>query len=484
MAAEERAASKDNSLTREVSKDGSRSPAADEEGGVYEWSAAVPAQVLFHLFEDPTFFSKGIFGNGRGGPNQQGSILIGISHAIIMVVNLLILSSTIAVCLETVPEFSLDPNKNPATYEAWAKRWNGLEVTCVVAFTVDLLMRFFGAAASGAEVSKQFFSDWMNLVDVVAIAPFYLEVMEWDIVDLRFLRVVRLVRILKTMSGRSGGDRIALITEIISRSYQALLVPVFFAGLALICLSSITYYIEATEYLICRMNDGTVIEGWVPSQGALGYYDDAGFYLGETHPLFPPGTTEGYAYNSGCTQDYGCACAGTLSYVDRGGTEWSSEHFESIPNVFWWCIVTFTTVGYGDVNPRTPVGQQLTAFTMFTGIFFLSMPISIVGDSFSRSWNKFIAKQQRAELAEMRSAMAEDKIAAIRRGETLPHTDVEGPHDALNADILGFFGKSKHKLQGLRPVGEAGANWDEALKMLQSSENTWMELYREMQSVA
>ena len=58
---------------------------------------------------------------------------------------------------------------------------------------------------------------------------------------------------------------------------------------------------------------------------------------------------------------------------------------------------------------------------------------------------------------EMRSAMAEEKIAAIKRGETM-RTDVEGPHDALNADILGFFGKSKHKLQGLRPVGEAGAN--------------------------
>ena len=482
MAAVEQAASKGNSLTRETSRDGSGSPAADE-GGVQEWSAVVPAQVLFHLFEDPTFFSKGIFGNGRGGPNKQGSILVGISHSIIMVVNLLILSSTIAVCLETVPEFSLDPNKNPATYESWATRWNALEVTCVVAFTVDLLMRFFGAAASGAEVSRQFFSDWMNLVDVIAIAPFYLEAMEWDLVDLRFLRVVRLVRILKTLSGRSGGDRIALITEIISRSYQALLIPVFFASLALICLSSITYYLEATEYLICTMNDGTVIEGWVPSQRAIGYYDDAGFYLGEAHPLFPQGITEGYAYNSGCTQEYGCACPGTLSYVDRDGTVWSSEHFESIPNVFWWCIVTFTTVGYGDVNPRTPFGQQLTAFTMFTGIFFLSMPISIVGDSFSRSWNRFIAKKQRADVAEMRSAMAEEKIAARQRGDTT-RTHVVGPHDALNADILGFFGKSKQKLKGLRPVGEAGANWDEALKMLQSSENTWMEIYREIQTIA
>jgi len=395
----------------------------------------------------------------------------------------LILFSTVAVCLETVPEFSLDPHKNPASYEKWSSIWTSLEVTCVIAFTFDLVVRFLGAAASGPAVSKQFFTDWMNLVDVIAIAPFYLEAMELNIVDLRFMRVVRLVRILKTLPGNKSGDRIGLITEIITSSYQALLIPVFFAFLALICLSSITYYIEATVYQVCSMADGTVIAGWVPTQQAIGYYDDAGFYLGEGHPLYPQGTTNGYAYNAGCTTDYGCTCPGTLSYVDRDGAEWSSEHFTSIPNVFWWCIVTFTTVGYGDVNPRTPLGQQLTAFTMFIGIFFLSMPISIVGDSFTRSWNRFTAKKERLQLAEKRSQVAEEEKAALEAGQPI-RTQVEGPHDALNADILGFFVKARHRLQSFRPVAEAGNDWDEALKMIEASENSWIELYRDIQTIA
>ena len=146
------------------------------------------------------------------------------------------------------------------------------------------------------------------------------------------------------------------------------------------------------------MGDGTRVEGWVSTAKAIGYYDDSsGFYLGEQHPLYPKGLKQGYLYNTGCIDDYGCACPGTISFVDLSGTVWSSELFESIPAVFWWCIVTFTTVGYGDVNPRTSAGQQVAALTMFIGIFFLSMPISIVGDSFTRSWNRYTARRDQLE---------------------------------------------------------------------------------------
>ena len=53
--------------------------------------------------------------------------------------------------------------------------------------------------------------------------------------------------------------------------------------------------------------------------------------------------------------------------------------FASIPDSFWWCIVTMTTVGYGDKFPITGLGQIVAVATMTMGIFFISMPLAIVG---------------------------------------------------------------------------------------------------------
>ena len=42
-------------------------------------------------------------------------------------------------------------------------------------------------------------------------------------------------------------------------------------------------------------------------------------------------------------------------------------------NSIWWTIVTLTTVGYGDVSPKTSMSKILAILIMFVGISFLSM---------------------------------------------------------------------------------------------------------------
>ena len=65
---------------------------------------------------------------------------------------------------------------------------------------------------------------------------------------------------------------------------------------------------------------------------------------------------------------------GTLMYVIEG-----PEHgFTSIPKAIYWALSTITTVGYGDIVPRTELGRALASFVMLIGWGILAVPTGIV----------------------------------------------------------------------------------------------------------
>ena len=51
-----------------------------------------------------------------------------------------------------------------------------------------------------------------------------------------------------------------------------------------------------------------------------------------------------------------CIIFGTIMYL----IESNQSGFTSIPRSIYWCVVTLTTVGYGDIAPETPLGQFLS----------------------------------------------------------------------------------------------------------------------------
>lgn len=54
------------------------------------------------------------------------------------------------------------------------------------------------------------------------------------------------------------------------------------------------------------------------------------------------------------------------------------EVFRNIGEGFWWAIITFTSVGYGDTYPITDFGKILTSAMVLIGIITMTLPTAIV----------------------------------------------------------------------------------------------------------
>ncbi len=72
--------------------------------------------------------------------------------------------------------------------------------------------------------------------------------------------------------------------------------------------------------------------------------------------------------------------AATLLHSVEATTQ--PDQFGTLPDCMWWAVVTMTTVGYGDVYPKTPIGKILGAFVAFIGIGMFALPAGILGAGF------------------------------------------------------------------------------------------------------
>jgi len=78
-----------------------------------------------------------------------------------------------------------------------------------------------------------------------------------------------------------------------------------------------------------------------------------------------------------------CIIFGTLMYLIEG----EASGFTSIPVSVYWCIVTLTTVGFGDIAPVTPLGQFMAAIIMVLGYGIIAVPTGIVSAEYTAQNN-------------------------------------------------------------------------------------------------
>lgn len=75
---------------------------------------------------------------------------------------------------------------------------------------------------------------------------------------------------------------------------------------------------------------------------------------------------------------------GSVMYVIEG----PDHGFTSIPVSIYWAIVTMTTVGFGDITPKTPLGQLFAGMVMILGYGIIAVPTGIVTAEMARAARK------------------------------------------------------------------------------------------------
>ncbi|XP_029016650.1 potassium voltage-gated channel subfamily C member 2 isoform X3 [Betta splendens] len=204
-----------------------------------------------------------------------------------------------------------------------------VEGVCVFWFTIEFLVR-----VTFCPVKLEFVKSVLNIIDFVAILPFYLEVGLSGLSSkaakdvLGFLRVVRFVRILRIFKLTRHFVGLRVLGHTLRASTNEFLLLIIFLALGVLIFATMIYY---AERIGAKPNDPT-----------------------------------------------------------------ASIHtkFKNIPIGFWWAVVTMTTLGYGDMYPETWSGMVVGALCALAGVLTIAMPVPVIVNNFGMYYSLAMAKQK------------------------------------------------------------------------------------------
>eukprot|EP00929_Paragymnodinium_shiwhaense_P049868 TRINITY_DN25151_c0_g1_i1.p1 TRINITY_DN25151_c0_g1~~TRINITY_DN25151_c0_g1_i1.p1 ORF type:complete len:958 (+),score=146.13 TRINITY_DN25151_c0_g1_i1:59-2875(+) len=304
---------------------------------------------------------------------------IGMVTALVLLVTIGI--STVAFVMESMPEFRSTPaacfvERTALNCEPVPDGWFfHVEAVCIAIFTVDYVVRIATVHAHPSSAPNRLLATWryfilkLNMVDLIAILPFYVNLIVGNVGHVRVLRLARILRLFKAARHQTG---IIMLGKVMVMSGLPLMILLFFNTIITLLFAALIYFAEGMRY--------SVAPQFTAASDACG---------GEA--CFPYGV-----------------------YVRKTASLDADEvsPFRSIPSSCWFVATTMTTVGYGDIMPTTVIGKAIGVVIFYTGIIFLALPISVIVTNFELAYERH-AGPRKGALRKLRQRKAITSVGGI-----------------------------------------------------------------------
>ncbi|XP_029292069.1 potassium voltage-gated channel subfamily D member 3-like isoform X2 [Cottoperca gobio] len=115
--------------------------------------------------------------------------------------------------------------------------------------------------------------------------------------------------------------------------------------------------------------------------------------------------------------------ATVMFYAEKGS---SSSKFTSIPASFWYTIVTMTTLGYGDMVPKTIAGKIFGSICSLSGVLVIALPVPVIVSNFSRIYHQNQRADKRRAQKVQKARLARIRIAKTGTSNAFLHSKRNG----------------------------------------------------------
>ncbi|XP_006891425.1 PREDICTED: potassium voltage-gated channel subfamily A member 6-like, partial [Elephantulus edwardii] len=288
----------------------------------------------------------------------------GSARAIAIVSVLVILISIITFCLETLPEFRDErehgpmappsgPTVAPLLPRTLADPFFIVETTCVVWFTFELLVRFFACPSKAA-----FSRNIMNIIDVVAIFPYFIT-LGTELAE-------------QQPGGVGGGGQ---------NGQQAMSLAI----LRVIRLVRVFRIFKLSRHSKGLQILGKTLQASMRELGLLIFFLFIGVILFSSAVYFAEADDD-------------------------------DSLFPSIPDAFWWAVVTMTTVGYGDMYPMTVGGKIVGSLCAIAGVLTIALPVPVIVSNFNYFYHRETEQEEQGQYTHVTCGQPAPDLKAADNG--------------------------------------------------------------------